>query len=139
VLRGLLPRGPEVGQSHLLAPQEVVGAVSGGLKSVFSYDHANLERAEQAAEVALTGPAAEEFDRELAAVSERAREQERVRVSTVRSIGVRELRGDEATLLVFLDQQTASASGEPESSTATLLVTAVRVDDGWRIFDIESL
>lgn len=120
------------------ATSEVVESVSATLRAVFSYDHTRLERTERAVEVGLTGEAADEHRERFDAVARRVTEEELVRTSTVRSVGVRELDGAKATLLVFLDQQTRSAEGgAPESRTATLDVTAKKVDGEWRVSAID--
>lgn len=121
------------------ATREVTMRVSAALKTVFSYDYANLERTERAVDIALTGTLARDYRTKFDAAARQARAQKLVRVSTVRSIGVRELRGGSASLLVFLDQQVLRPGGVPKSSTATLDVTAVRVDGSWRITGIETL
>ncbi|MBA0126953.1 nuclear transport factor 2 family protein [Haloechinothrix sp. YIM 98757] len=122
------------------ATSEVVESVSATLRAVFSYDHTNLERTERAVEVGLTGEAAAAHRDRFDAAARRATEEELVRTSTIRSIGVRELDGETATLLVFLDQQTRSAEGgAPESRTATLDVTAEMVDGEWRVSAIDVL
>lgn len=125
--------GSNVALADAKATEEVVERVSAGLKSVFSYDYANLERTERAVALALTGAAASEYRAEFVAAADRAKREKLVRVTTVRSIGVRELSGDRATLLVFLDQQLLPAKGKAKSSTATLDVTAVRSGGTWRI------
>ena len=121
------------------ATEQVAERVSAGLKAVFSYDHANLERTERAVDLALTGAAARQYRAEFDAAAQRARRGDLVRSSTVRSIGVRTLTDERATLLVFLDQQTLAPSGPAKSSTTTLDITAVRLPEGWRISVIRSL
>lgn len=121
------------------ATDQVADRVGAALKTVFSYDYANLDRTERAVDLALTGRAAEQYRAEFAAAAARAKRAKLVRSTTVRSIGVRQLTDRRAVLLVFLDQQTLAAGRSPKSSTATLDVTAVRRPDGWRISTIESL
>ncbi|MGH3517277.1 MAG: hypothetical protein ACRDQ7_07635 [Haloechinothrix sp.] len=121
------------------ATEEVIERVSAQLKSVFSYDYANVDRTERAVGLALTGEAASEYRAQFADAAKRAEQDKLVLVSTVRSIGVRTLTDDAATVLVFLDQQTMRLSGSPKSSTATLDITAVRVDGNWRISAIDPL
>lgn len=134
------PSGGNLALSDPAATQEVIARVSAGLKAAFSYDYANLGRTERSAALALTGRAATEYRSRFAAMAKRAKAGKLVRGTSVRSIGVRELSEDHATLLVFLDQQTARGSGgTPVSSTATLDVHAVVVDGGWRISAITSL
>jgi Mce-associated membrane protein len=54
----------------------------------------------------LVGDAVVQYEGSFAAARSQAQEQKLVRTTTIRSTGVRELRGDTARLLVFLDQQT---------------------------------
>lgn len=124
------------------ATERVVDRVSSGLKAVFSYHHADLERTERAVGLALTGRAAREYRAEFNIAVAKAKRDKLVRSTTVRSIGVRQLTADRATLLVFLDQQTlaaGAAKGPPKSTTATLDVTAIRTPQGWRISEIRTL
>ncbi|MGH3434284.1 MAG: hypothetical protein ACRDQB_15755, partial [Thermocrispum sp.] len=121
------------------ATEEITDRVSAALKAVFSYNHANLDRTERAVDLALTGAAERQYLAEFTRAAKRAERGKLVRSSTVRSLGVRTLTGDRATLLVFLDQQTLKPSGPPSSATATLDVTAVRTAEGWRISRIVTL
>lgn len=121
------------------ATDRITERVSAGLKAVFSYHHTDLDRTERAADLALTGAAKREFRREFAAAAKRAERRELVRSSSVRSIGVRSLTEDRATLLVFLDQQELRPGKPATSSTATLDVTAVKLPAGWRIARIVTL
>ncbi|MEC3973942.1 hypothetical protein [Amycolatopsis sp. H20-H5] len=119
---------------------EVSDQVGTGVKAIFSYDYANLARTDRAAADVLTGEAVGQYRDEFTAARKRAEDQKLVRTTTVRSIGVRELRGDDATLLLFLDQQTLKpGGGAPESAGAQLAVTARRVDGRWRISGLTAL
>ncbi len=118
----------------LAATTEVGDQVGTGVKAVFSYDYSNLARTERAAADVLTGEAAGQYRDQFASARKRAEEQKLVRTTTVRSLGVRSLRGDEAEVLLFLDQQTITAGGTaPQSSVSQLSVTAVRIDGRWKI------
>jgi Mce-associated membrane protein len=60
--------------------------------------------------------------------------QKLVRTTTIGSIAVRDLRGDTARLLVFVDQQTLNTTSDQQSSSvAALDVTARKVDGAWKI------
>lgn len=141
-LRAYELRGSDAAQNAALADadatDEVIEQVSDSLRSVFSYDYTNLDRTERAVEEALTGEAEREYLERFDALSQRAEEQELIRTSTVRSIGVRELTDEKATLLVFLDQQERRADLDtPESQSATLNVTATMERGAWRVSRIE--
>ncbi|WP_020657834.1 hypothetical protein [Amycolatopsis benzoatilytica] len=122
------------------ATAQVTQQVSAAVKAVFSYDYANLDRTERAASEVLTGDAVRQYQGQFAAARKRATDEKLVRTTTVRSIGVRSLRGDDASLLVFLDQQTIlPGGGVPKSSVGQLSVTAHRVDGQWRITGLDPL
>ncbi|ASR39583.1 hypothetical protein BAY61_23355 [Prauserella marina] len=123
------------------ATNEVKDQVSAGLKAVLSYDYNNLARTERAAETVLVDAAVDQYEAEFGEVSELAADQRIVRTSTVRSAGVAELSATEATVLVFLDQQTVYPEEENrlESGTAVVEVTARKRDGGWKIAELNGL
>lgn len=114
--------------------------VGNAVKAVFSYDYANLARTERAAASVLTGDAVGQYAAQFASARTRASAEKLVRTTTVRSIGVRTLRGDDASLLLFVDQQTlGAAGGAPQSSVAQLSVTARRIDGHWKLSSLTAL
>ncbi|MFI5559613.1 hypothetical protein [Amycolatopsis japonica] len=116
------------------ATAEVADQVGAGVKAVFSYDYSNLARTERAAADVLIGEATGQYRDQFASARKRAEEGKLVRTTTVRSLGVRSLRGDQAEVLLFLDQQTMTAGGgAPQSTVSQLSVTAQRVDGRWKI------
>lgn len=118
----------------------VAAEVSDAVKSVFSYDYANLARTERAASQVLTGDAVRQYEDQFASARTRAAAEKLVRTTTVRAVGVRSLVGDDASLLLFLDQQTvAQGGGAPSSSVAQLAVTARRVDGHWKLASLTAL
>ncbi|EOD66476.1 hypothetical protein [Amycolatopsis vancoresmycina] len=122
------------------ATAAVSSEVSDAVKAVFSYDYANLARTERAAADVLTGDAIRQYQAQFASARTRASAEKLVRTTTVRAVGVRSLRGDEASLLLFLDQQTvAQGGGAPTSSVAQLAVTAKRVDGRWKLATLTAL
>ncbi|MFC4001975.1 hypothetical protein ACFS2C_18960 [Prauserella oleivorans] len=122
------------------ATREVTEEIGGAVKAVFSYDHADLARTERAADRVLVGEAVRQYRASFAAAKERASTHRLVRSTTVRSTGVRELRGGHARLLVVVDQRTLTADMRPRrSTTACLDIVAERVDGSWRIAKISVL
>jgi Mce-associated membrane protein len=122
------------------ATASVSAEVSDAVKSVFSYDYANLARTERAASQVLTGDAVRQYRDQFASARTRAAAEKLVRTTTVRAVGVRSLVGDDASLLLFLDQQTvAQGGGAPSSSVAQLAVTARRVDGHWKLASLTAL
>ncbi|WIY07120.1 hypothetical protein QRX60_25900 [Amycolatopsis mongoliensis] len=122
------------------ATSAVSSEVSDAVKAVFSYDYANLARTERAASEVLTGEAVGQYRAQFASARTRATAEKLVRTTTVRAVGVRTLVGDDASLLLFLDQQTVTqGGGAPSSSVAQLAVTAKRIDGHWKLTTLTAL
>ena len=121
------------------ATASVSAEVSDAVKAVFSYDYSNLARTERAASQVLTGEAVGQYRAQFASARTRAAAEKLVRTTTVRAVGVRSLVGDDASLLLFLDQQTVGSGGALSSSVAQLAVTARRVDGHWKISSLTAL
>ncbi|MFJ8795209.1 hypothetical protein [Streptomyces sp. NPDC102462] len=118
------------------ATTRVAGDVGNGLARVFSYTPDGLDAAERSARSVLDGRAARQYAQLLGRIRAELAEQ-RVTLSTqaVR-VGVIELDGHSARLLVFLDQVSRRGKAAPTSAAAQLTVTARREHDQWRIVDI---
>ncbi|WP_328644084.1 hypothetical protein OHS58_24210 [Amycolatopsis sp. NBC_00348] len=122
------------------ATASVSADVSEAVKAVFSYDYANLARTERAASEYLVGDAVRQYQAQFASARTRAAAGKLIRTTTVRAVGVRSLVGDEASVLLFLDQQTVTqGGGAPSSSVAQLSVTAKRVDGRWKLATLTAL
>ncbi|WP_199433345.1 hypothetical protein [Qaidamihabitans albus] len=133
--------GGNVALADEAATREVTDQVGAGLKAVFSYDYNNLARTERAAERVLVGKAVGQYRERFAAAREQAVRKRLVHTTTVRSIGVKELRGDTARVLVFLGQQTL-AEGEQarqDPVTAVLRVVAEKNGGRWQIAELTTL
>jgi Mce-associated membrane protein len=118
----------------------VTDQIGAGVKAIFSYDYTNIARTERAAADVLVDAAVNQYRDSFAAAKKQAEDQKLVRATTVRSIGAREIRGDRATVLLFLDQQTLhTANNQRESTGAQLDITARRVDGRWKIASITAL
>jgi Mce-associated membrane protein len=116
----------------------VTDQVGRALRTVFSYDPAHLDQTSGAAQAVLTGAAIEQYNTQFEAAKKHAAETKQVLTTAVRSIGVVELRGDSAQLLVFVDRQIIQGD-KHESGAAQLLVSAMRSGDAWKINDIRFL
>ncbi|GAA2569888.1 MULTISPECIES: hypothetical protein [Streptomyces] len=138
-------------QNHALTDTEatsrVAGDVGNALARAFSYTPDGTAAAERSAQTVLDGRAARQYETLFARVRDDLTAQ-RVTLSTraVR-IGVIELDGDRARLLVFLDQtshredKSREQDGKQHKATtaaAQLTVTARLEDDRWRIVDIKA-
>lgn len=119
---------------------EVQAALTQGLDRVLSYDHTAPEATTAAADTLLTGAARDEFDTLYAGLAERAPDQELVLSARVQSVAVRELTGDTARALVFLDQTSTRATDEESTvSAAQLAVVAERDGATWTITELTPL
>lgn len=122
------------------ATTRVAGDVGSALARIFSYTPDGTAAAERSARTVLDGRAARQYDTLFARVRDDLTEQ-RVTLSTraVRT-GVIELDGDDAHLLVFLDQTSHKGGSKAEVTTAAaqLSVTARFEGDRWRIVDIKA-
>jgi Mce-associated membrane protein len=118
----------------------VVDEVSSAVRSVFSYDYGNTDVTEQSARQVLAGEAVEQYTALFGDVRRQAVEQKVVFTTTVRSIGVTELTGERARLLVFVDQQILkSGENQHTSRTGQVDVRAERMAGHWRITAITVL
>lgn len=122
------------------ATAEVADQVGAGVKAIFSYDYGNLARTERAAASVLVDEAVAQYRTGYAAAEQQATEQKLVRTTSISSIGVADLRGDTAHLLVFVDQQTLTTTSNQQSSASSALsVTARKVDGAWKIASMTAL
>lgn len=118
----------------------VVRQVGDAITSAFSYDYADTAKTEQAAQQALTGRAVDEYSKLYGQVKQLAPAQKAVLTTTIRSVGVTELRGDQATALVLVDQQAIRGdNNQRQSGAAQLSVHAQRFGAIWKITDITVL
>jgi Mce-associated membrane protein len=117
----------------------VIGDVSNGLTTVFSYSPDSTDATERAAGEVLGGAALSQYRTLFAQVKEHAAA-ERLTVTTrVVRAGVISLTRDTARLLVFLDQIVVRKDrprGTP--AAAQLSVTARRTAGRWRVVDIHA-
>lgn len=122
------------------ATDQVRTELAYALTSVFSYDYANPEASQSAADDYLTGTAREEYDVLLSTLLEQAPGQQLVLSATVQDIGVKTLDEDEATAVAFLDQRSErEGEGEATVSAAQLDVTLNRIGGAWLVVDFEVL
>ncbi|MGW0522028.1 hypothetical protein [Crossiella sp. NPDC003009] len=118
----------------------VLRQVTDAVRDTFSYDHADTGRTEQAANRVLTDRAIEQYRELFAEVRKVAPEQKLVLTTTIRAAGVRELRGDRATVLVFVDQQMLRTRDNAQNSGAAQLEVGVRREgEAWRIVELRVL
>ncbi|MFH8220579.1 hypothetical protein ACH4C2_19840 [Streptomyces sp. NPDC018057] len=120
------------------ATTRVAGDIGNDLARVFSYSPDGLDATERSAGSVLTGKAARQYTELVGRIRADVAKQ-RVTLSTqaVR-VGVVELHGGRATLLVFLDQVSRRDKGKATAAAAQLVVTAQKEGDQWRIVDMRT-
>ncbi|MFG2820859.1 hypothetical protein ACGFX4_15690 [Kitasatospora sp. NPDC048365] len=115
---------------------EVVGDVGNTLGRIFSYTPTDTAATAKAAGELLDGTAATQYQALFAQVQQQVKDQKLTLTTRVVRAGVTELVGEQAKLLVFLDQ-TAQREGKTANTTAAQLsVTARRTGGHWRITEL---
>ncbi|MEO3765605.1 hypothetical protein [Streptomyces sp. B5E4] len=116
----------------------VAGDVSNALSKVFSYTPEDPGVTARDADELLAGRAREQYRQLFGQIEQRVVAQELTLTTHVVRAGVIRLDGDDASLLVLLDQITERRGKDPTSVGAQLSVTAERQDGHWRITDLKS-
>jgi Mce-associated membrane protein len=132
--------GGNVAVVDAAATSQVVGQVDTALTRVLSYRYSAPAATRAAAQQVLVGDAAHQYDVLFAALQKRAGGEKLTLTAKVVSAGVTSLVGDQAELLVFLDQTSTRASdGTTSASAAQLRIAAVRNRGAWRISELVPL
>ncbi|WP_345607844.1 nuclear transport factor 2 family protein [Pseudonocardia adelaidensis] len=122
---------------------EVAGQLSDAVETVYSFDFTRLDENENAARNVITPEFAAEFDRLFGEVRARAPEQQAVVSATVTHTAVKEITGDRAVVVAFVDQQATRAAPDAQSqqlaAAGRLTVTGERVDGRWKIAAVTPL
>jgi Mce-associated membrane protein len=141
-LRGT-PAAANTALADVGATAEVAGQLSDAIETVYSFDFARLDENENAAREVITPEFATEFDRLFGEVRTRAPEQQAVVSATVTLSAVKEITGDRAVLVAFVDQLATRAAPGAESqqlsAAGRLAVTGERVDGRWKIAAVTPL
>ncbi|MGW7066779.1 hypothetical protein ACWGII_15070 [Streptomyces sp. NPDC054855] len=119
---------------------EVKGTVGQAVDAVFSYDHADPDGTEKAADKYLTGKAVAQHREMLARVRAQGERQKLVLSTTVTHSGVEVIDGERARALVFADQSNTSTAkgGSATHAAAMFAVDVVRRDGTWQIANIDT-
>jgi Mce-associated membrane protein len=119
---------------------DVIGQVDTALETIFSYRYDDTAKTEQAAESLLMGEAKSQYAKLFDQVKQNAPAQKLILTSRVAMAGVTFLVGDDAKLLVFVDQSATRGDTSTDSSgAAQLSVSAHRSDGRWKITDLRTL
>lgn len=119
---------------------EVVRQLRAAVEKTLSYNYTDLDSTAKAVQDNLTGKALCEYDQLFGEVKKLAPEQKLVLSTQVREIGVTRLEGDQAVLLVFVDQRTTRADqNQTTASGAQFAIKSQRQGDKWKITEFDML
>jgi Mce-associated membrane protein len=114
---------------------QVSEQVRDAVQRVYSYDFARLDDDERAATDVLTGPLVQAYHQQFAQVRQLAPPEQAVVVATVPTLAVKNLNGDRAIVVVFIERQARHGTQPPP--LVGLTVTAQRVNGSWKIAEVE--
>lgn len=118
---------------------EVSGQVTSAVNTTFSYDYTNVAKTEKAAQSLLTGAALCQYNALFKLIQQQAPTQKLVVTTTVTSTGVQMLEGDQARVVMMVNQKdTKVSTNQPVASQAALAVNAVKQDGKWKISNIDT-
>lgn len=113
--------------------------IDSAVQTIFSYNYANTGATRQAAQRLLTGPAIKQYDSLFALVEKDAPAEKLVVKTTVTNSGVELLNGDQARVLIFVNQQdTRAGTSQTTYGGAMLAVTAIHQAGRWKIENIDT-
>ncbi|SDI79600.1 Mce-associated membrane protein [Actinokineospora alba] len=119
---------------------QVIGQVTEALEQIFSYKFDDTAKTEKAAADVLVGAAKDQYAKLFEQVRQQAPEQKLELRSKVALSGVTMLSGDNATLLVFVDQSATRGDTNAGSSGAAQLRVSAQLSDGrWRITELHTV
>ncbi len=121
------------------ATSAVRAQIDSAVQTIFSYSYANTGATRDAAQQLLTGAAIKQYDSLFALVRQQAPAEKLVVTTTVTNSGVELLTGDQARVLIFVNQQdTRAGTSQTSYGGAMLAVTAVFQAGRWKIENIDT-
>lgn len=125
------------------ATAQVSQQLGDAVKKVYSFDYTRLDQNEKAARDVITPDFQADYDKLFEQVRALGTQQQAVVTATISQIAVREIHGDTAVAVVFVDQQAtkaAAADGQTQAASAgRLTVTGKLVDGVWKIANVQVL
>ena len=135
--------GADTNNQALVDPatqSEAVRQLRSAIEKTLTYNYTDLDSTAKAVQDNLSGKALCEYDQLFGEVKKLAPEQKIVLTTQVREIGVTRLEGDQAVLLVFVDQRTTRADqNQTTASGAQFDIKAQRQGDKWKITEFDML
>ena len=121
------------------ATSAVRAQIDSAVQTIFSYSYANTGATREAAQQLLTGAAIQQYNSLFALVRQQAPAEKLVVTTTVTNSGVELLTGDQARVLIFVNQQdTRAGTSQTSYGGAMLAVTAVFQAGRWKIENIDT-
>lgn len=121
------------------ATSAVRAQMDSAVQTIFSYNYANTGVTRQAAQHLLTGAAIQQYNSLFALVQQQAPAEKLVVTTTVTNSGVELLTGDQARVLIFVNQQdTRAGTSQTSYGGAMLAITAVFQAGRWKIENIDT-
>ncbi|MDQ3402276.1 MAG: hypothetical protein M3548_02635 [Actinomycetota bacterium] len=122
------------------ATSEVKGQLTAAVERTLSYNFADLDATANEVRQKLTGKAECEYNALFGKHKEEATAQKLVVTTKVRQLGLNRLQGDQAYVLVFVDQTgNRTDKNETTGSRAQFGVRGERVDGAWKIAGFDML
>jgi Mce-associated membrane protein len=113
--------------------------IDSAVQTIFSYSYADTGATSRAAQRLLTGAAIQQYNSLFALVRQQAPAEKLVVTTTVTNSGVELLTGDQARVLIFVNQQdTRSGTSQTSYGGAMLAVTALLQAGRWKIENIDT-
>lgn len=113
--------------------------IDSAVRTIFSYSYADTGATRQAAQRLLTGAAIQQYNSLFALVQRDAPAEKLVVTTTVTNSGVELLNGNQARVLIFVNQQdTRSGTSQTTYGGAMLAVTAIHQAGRWEIENIDT-
>jgi Mce-associated membrane protein len=119
------------------ATTEVTGQAKTAMAALFTYSWFDLDPWHTAVRTWATGDAARKLESQLGASLGAVNEQHAILTSSVVDLAVRDLRGDRAQLLVFLNTRTERRTGTPTVTGSNVIIQMQRGPQRWQVVDIE--
>jgi Mce-associated membrane protein len=105
-------------------------------EKIFSIRPDRVAETQRQAAAALVGDGVGQYDKLYGPYLQQAQSNGLTLRTTVRTLGVIWLKGDDAELLVFADQAATTPSGQSGSGPAQLVLRMHRADDAWKVSGI---
>jgi Mce-associated membrane protein len=118
---------------------EVKGEITSAVNTLFSYNYTDLAKTQNAVPTLLTGTALCQYNLIFKTVLQQAPTQKLVFTTTVVDSAVQMLEGDNARVLLVVDEHdTRATTNQSSDATAMFAVNAVRNDNKWQISGIDT-